>query len=134
MATPQTTQQPTHSDRYKGSALQILSPAIAVVMMVMGVLSGDPFTVLLGTGLALFVWLTRHSRYDIFPDRLVIRYSGPRQKTVFLQDIEGVQVVGIPMGGQGLYIRKKGGLGMVIRPSDKESFSEGLESALRQVQ
>ena len=128
MASP----QPIHSDRYRGSSLQMLSPAIAVVLMVMGVLSGDPFTIVLGTGLALFVWLTRHARYEIFHDRLVIRFSGPRQKTVLLTEIETIQVVAIPLGGQGLYVRKKGGWGMVIRPSDLESFTAGMENALRE--
>lgn len=121
--------QPTLSDRYRGSPMHLLSPALAGVLVVVGVSQFDLFTMALGVGLGLYVWLTRHTRYEIFSDRLVIYYGGPRRKVVLLVDIEDVQVVKVPMGGQGLYLRRKRGWGVVIRPRDSEGFAAGLEEA-----
>jgi len=107
----------------------LLSPVLAWVLVIVGVLQFDLYTMALGVGLGLYVWLTRHTRYEIFSDRLVIYYGRPRRKVVFLVDIEDVQMVRVPMGGQGLYLRKKQGWGMVIRPRDVEGFAARLGEA-----
>jgi hypothetical protein len=96
-----------------------------------GTLQADPVTVVMGAGLGLYIWLTRHSRYEVFPDRLVVSYMGPRRKTVPLADIEEVQVGRFPLGGEGLMIRRKGGWRMVLTPSDPERFAQELDQARR---
>ena len=125
------TSEPTLSDRSRGSPFHLLSPAIAGALVIMGLLQFEPYTIFMGVGLGLFVWLTRHARYEIFHDRLVVRFAGPRQKILPLAEIEQVELVKIPMGGQGLFVRRKSGLGMVIQPTNPEQFAAGLEEARR---
>jgi len=123
--------QPIHSDKHRGSALHMLSPAIAAVMVVMGLLQGDPVTLLLGVGLSLFVWFTRHARYEIFQDRLVIHYGQPRQKVLQLTEIKDVHLVQFGMGRHFLLIRGNRGQRIVLRPADPERFLERLDDARR---
>ena len=117
-----------HSDRPRTYPLQLMSPVIAGVLVVMGLMSGDPVPVALGGGLGLFVYFTRHARYTILHDSLVIHYGRPRQKTLPLADIEDVQLA---LRGQGLFVRQKRGVGLLIRPTDPELFLERLDEARR---
>ena len=119
-----------HSDRPRRTLVSLLNPAIAGVMLIIGVLAGDPITFLLGIGMSLFVWFTWHARYEIFHDRLVIYYGRPRQKIVPLSEIEEVQLV---LGDRALYVRNRGSRGMLLRPSDPQLFVDRLDDARRRV-
>ena len=122
---------PIHSAPHRGSPLRLLSPAFAGVLVAIGVLGSNPVTLIAGVGLALFVWFTRHARYEIFHDRLVIHYGRPRQKTVPLAEIQEVQLMNFPLGGLGLFVRTKRGWGMTIKPTDPERFAAQLEEVRR---
>ena len=129
MATP----QPIYSDRFRRSAWHMMTPVVAAVLIVAGLLQTEFFNILLGAGLALFILLTRHARYDLFDDRLVIRYVGPRTKIMPLAEIEGVQRIRMTLGGQGVFLQKKGGLGLVINPMDADRFAAELEDVRRKL-
>ena len=123
--------QPIHSDRHRGSTLHMLSPVIAVVLVATGLLAGDLVTLAFGVVLSLFLWLTRPRRYEVFRDSLVINYGTQRRKILPLAEIEEVHLIRFPLGGQGLLVRRRRGLGMVIRPTDPERFLAWLEDARR---
>jgi curved DNA-binding protein CbpA len=65
-----------HTDKPRSSILQLFSPVLAAIITVMGLNAGDPVTVIMGGGLLAYVWFTRHTKYELFEDRLVIRYAG----------------------------------------------------------
>ncbi len=125
---------PLYTARPHRSPLHFLSPIIAGALVVSGALQLDPITVMMGAALSLYIWLTRHSRYDVFSDRLVVSYTGPRRRTIPLADIEDVRAVGFPLGGQGVFVRRKSGGGMVITPVDPEQFVQALDQVRRRFQ
>ncbi|MDO8749631.1 MAG: hypothetical protein Q7K03_00560 [Dehalococcoidia bacterium] len=109
--------------------IQFLSPALAAAMVVLGAMQWDPLTVAMGAGLLVYVWFTRHTGYEIFQDRLVIRYGTPRIRSLPLTDIAEVRLIKAPLGGQDLLVRRKGGGVLVIRPRDAEGFAAALGKA-----
>lgn len=120
-------ENPVYADNFRRSTLHIFTPVIAGVLTVFGLLQLELFNVALGIGLGLFILFTRHVRYEIFNERLVIRYMGPRRKIVDLSEIQSVQSVRMAFGGQGIFIQKKTGLGLVINPVDPDRFVVELE-------
>ncbi len=122
--------QPIHTDRHRSSMLHLLSPALAAGMVMLGMV-GDPFSLTLGLGLAVYIWLTRQARYEIFHDTLVVRYWSPRKKVLPLMEITDVQLVRLPWVGIGLAVRSKEGRAIVIRPMDAELFLARLDDARR---
>ncbi len=121
--------QRLHADKPRSSIMQLLSPVLAATITVIGLTQGDPLSVAMGGGLLAYVWFTRHTRYEVFEDRLVIRYGSPRMRSVMLADIGEVRLVNAPLGGQDLLVRKTGGGVLVIRPSNTEGFAEALREA-----
>lgn len=109
--------------------IQFLSPVLATAMVVLGAINLDQWSVVMGIGLLAYVWFTRHTRYEIFQDRLVIYYGTPRIRSVPLSGIAEVRLIRAPMGGQDLLVARKGGGVMVIRPRDAEVFAAALGKA-----
>ncbi|MSQ22782.1 MAG: hypothetical protein EXR53_05700 [Dehalococcoidia bacterium] len=124
-----TSPQPLHTDKSRNSMIQLLSPALAAVMVVLGIINPDVVTVTMGVGLLAYVWFTRHARYEIFQDRLIIYYGTPRIKNVLLADIAEVRLIKAPIGGQDLVVTRKGRGVLVIRPRDAEAFAAALGEA-----
>jgi len=122
--------QPIHTDRHRSSMLHLLSPALAAGMIMLG-LAGEPFTLVLGLGFAVYIWLTRQARYEIFHDTLVVRYWSPRRKVLPLTEIKEVQLVKLPWVGVGLAVWSKEGRPIMIRPMDAELFLARLDDARR---
>ncbi|MEK7777274.1 MAG: PH domain-containing protein [Chloroflexota bacterium] len=102
---------------------------MAAAMVVLGAMQGDPVTVAMGAGLLVYVWFTQHRRYEIFQERLVIRYGTPRIRSVPLADIAEVRLVKAPLGGQDLLVVRKGRGVIVIRPRDADGFAAALGEA-----
>lgn len=109
--------------------IQFLSPGLAAAMVVLGIINPDVVTVAMGAGLLAYVWFTRHAKYEVYQDRLIIYYGAPRIRSVSLADIAEVRLVKAPLGGQDLLVVRKGRGVMVIRPRDAEGFAAALEGA-----
>ena len=126
-------QKPLHTDRPRMSGIDWLNPALALGLVVVGIIGLDTFPLVAGVALAIFVWFTRHFRYDIFPDALVVSYGKPRQKVVPLDQIAEVRSVRFGFRGDSLFVRNASGRGMIIRPSDPEQFAQQLQAALERL-
>lgn len=113
--------------------MNLLGPVIAGALVIIGLLGGDPVTFLLGVAYALYFYYTRPTRYEVYNDRLVVRYGRPRQKNLLLADVEEVRLVKLPMGREAIWVQKKGGRGELIRPADPERFLAQLEDALHRL-
>ena len=123
--------QPIHTDRHRSSMLHLMSPALAAGLVVLGLVGLDPISLALGLGFAVYIWLTRQARYEIFHDTLVVRYWSPRKKVLPLTEIKDVQLVRLPWVGVALAVRNKEGRAVVIRPKDPELFLARLDDACR---
>ncbi len=123
--------QPLHTDRYRGSGLQLISPVVAGVLILLGLLGFDPISFGLGVALAVYTGYTRHTRYEIYSNGLLVRFMLPRRQAVPFTEIEEAGMVKLSMVGEVLAVRRKGkGLGlMLIRPSDPELFLSKLNEA-----
>ncbi len=107
-----------------------MSMAFAIALVVIGAISGfDPVNISLGLALFLYVWLTRHTRYDIFSDRMVIYYGAPRQKSVPLGSIKESRAVSAPMSGPSVLITLQPRGVLVIQPKSPEEFVAALDKA-----
>ena len=120
--------QPIHTDRQRNSGFDILRLGIIVVLIVMGILTPGIYPYLFALGLFLFHWITRHRLYEIFPDRLVVHFGRPRKKTIPLNEIAEVRLMNLPFGGQGIFIKRNRGIGMLIRPTEPETFVAHLDA------
>ena len=83
--------------------------------------------VVIAVAMGVFIWFTRHTRYDLYSNALVIRYGTPRQRAVPISEIEQVVTV---LGGKGLFVKRKGSGGLLIRPQDIETFKSRLEEVI----
>ena len=119
---------PVHTDRQRNSGFDIMRLGIVVVLVLMGILTQSLVPFLFAIGLFLFHWLTRHRRYEIFPDRLVVHYGKPRKKTIPLDEIVEVRQMNLPFGGQGIVLRRNRGIGLLLRPMDPETFAAHLDA------
>ena len=94
-------------------------------------LSGDGLLpIVFGLGLVFYSLYTRHTRYDLFQDVLVIRYR-VRTMVVPLSGVQGGRLGKVPLSGQALLIQRQGGGLLVITPKDPEGFLSRLEAGLR---
>ena len=116
-----------YSDKPSTSLIQLINPIIVAGLFILGIYSGDPMPVIIAIGMAIFIWFTRHTRYNIYKNALVIYYGTPRHRAVPISDIEQVITV---LGGKGLFIKKKGSGGLLIRPQDIETFKSRLAEVL----
>ena len=123
--------QPIHTDKYRGSGLQLISPAVAGILVLLGLIGFDPISLMLGVGLAIYTGYTRHARYEIYSNGLLVRFMLPRRQAVPFTEIEEVGMVKLSMVGEVLAVRKKGkGMGlMLLRPSDPDLFLSKLNEA-----
>jgi len=126
-------QGPLHTDRPRFSGIDWLNPALALGLLMVGLISAETFPLVSGAALGTFVWFTRHFRYDIYPDALVVSYGKPRQKVVPLDQVSEVRTVQFGFRGDSLFVRNTSGHGMIIRPSDPEQFAQRLQEALRRL-
>ena len=124
---PQQEDQQLHWDRH-GSSFNftlMLSLAIAVI----GILTQEPFVVVVGLAVAAFSWLTTPGQYMLYPDRLVIVYGRPRVRHVLFQDISEVQMLKFAFGAR-LLVRLQKGSRVLIQPKDAEQFEVRFKGAL----
>ena len=121
--------KPLYTAKHRATFAQTMNLVIAVLFAGLGLAGQNALLVLIGVVVALIVLYTRHAGYDIYPDRLVLRYVLPRRKVIPLKSIEDARVYGMTFGGQAVALRQKGAMGMLLRPADPEAFVSQLNAA-----
>ena len=119
---------PVHTEKRRRSIWDALLFVVAGFMVVQGLLSGQAAPVLTGLGVGVFLFLTRHTRYELFQDALVIRFMAPRRIVIPLADVVDVRMVKLPLGGPALLVQRARGGGLAIMPSDPEGFLARLKA------
>ena len=124
---------PVHTDTRKFSFFDPVLLIMAGIMVVQGFTGGGELPVLVGIGLAVFLAFTKHTRYDLYGDALVIRYWAPRKIVIPLSEIRDVGSVKLPFGGPSVLVHRTRGRVLAIMPKDPVSFlahmKTGLEAA-----
>ena len=122
---------PVHIDTPRFSIWDPTLLVVAGVMFFLGVTGGGPLPILIGLGVGFYHWYTKHTRYDLFQDVLVIRYRAPRTKVISLSDVLSARLARMALDGQALLIQRQRGGVLVIKPKDPEGFLSHLEAGLR---
>ena len=121
---------PPYSDKSRFSFLDLALPVITGWLLIQGLTGGGYLPVLFGLGGAAYLLFTRHRRYDLFEDALVVRYLVPRTLVVYLSDVQEVRPMKQPMTGPVLLIQRKAGTRLMIKPADYDAFLARLTDAL----
>ena len=114
---------PTHTEKRRRSIWDTLLLVVAGLMIIQGFIPPfDPMPVLFGGGVGAFLAFTRHTRYELYQDALVIRFMAPRKIVVPLAEMQDVRIMKMPLGGRALLVHRaaRGALG--IQPADPEWF------------
>ena len=119
---------PVHTEKRRRSIWDMLLLAVAVFMIWQGFVTGDALPVLTGLGVGAFLFLTRHTRYELFQDALVIRFMAPRRIVVPLAEVQDIRLVRLPLGGPALLVQRTRGGGLAIMPADPEGFLARLQA------
>ena len=99
-------------------------------MVVQGFTGGGDIPILAGIGLAVFLAFTKHVRYDLYEDVLVIRYWAPRKIIIPISEIVDVGSVRLPFGGPSVLVHRTRGRVLAIMPKDTETFLTLLKASL----
>jgi hypothetical protein len=121
---------PDYSDKTRFSKMDLLLPIFAGWLLIQGVFGGEPLPILFALAGAAYLLYTRHKRYELFEDALVIRYFAPRTLVVYLADIQNVELLTQPMVGPVLVIQRKAGARLVIKPTNFDEFFSRLKAGL----
>ena len=127
---------PLHTDTKRFSLFDPVLLIMAGFMVVQGFTGGGDIPILAGIGVAVFLAFTKHVRYDLYEDALVIRYWAPRKIIIPMSDIVDVGTVRLPFGGPSVLVHRARGRVLAIMPKDTETFlamlKANLESAKQQ--
>ena len=118
---------PIHTEKRRRSLWDMMLLVVAAVIIVRGIATGEALPVLTGAGVVVFLALTRHTRYELFQDVLVIRFMAPRKIVVRLAEVQDIRLVKLPLGGPALLLQRASG-GLAIMPSDPEGFLARLKA------
>ena len=122
---------PVHSDTPRFSIWDPTLVVVAGMMLFLGLTGGGPLPVVAGLGVGFYLWYTKHTRYDLFQDVLVIRYQAPRTRVIPLSDVPSARFARMLLGGQALLIQRRRGGALAITPKDPEGFLSHLEAGFR---
>ena len=122
---------PVHTEKRRRSIWDMLLLLVAGFMVITGLFSNpvDLIPVLFGLGVGTFIALTRHTRYELYQDVLVIRFMAPRRIVVPLAEVQDVRVVRMPLGGPALLVQRASGGVLAIMPADPEGFLARLQES-----
>ena len=121
---------PLHTDTRRFSFFDPLLLIVAAVMVFQGLTVAGLIPVLTGFGVAGFLAFTKHNRYDLYEDVLVIRYWAPRKIVIPLSEIQDVGSIRLPFGGPSLLLHRTRGRVLPIMPKDPETFLVHLKAGL----
>ena len=125
---------PVHTDTRRFSFFDPLLLIVAGIMVVQGFMGAGDIPVLAGFAVVGFLAFTKHNRYDLYEDALVIRYWAPRKIVIPLSEIRDVGSVRLPFGGPSLLLHRTGGRVLPIMPKDTETFLAHLKASLETAQ
>ena len=119
---------PVHTEPRRRSIWDTLLLVVAGLMIVQGFIASDPVPVLFGLGVGAFLALTRHTRYELYQDALVIRFMAPRRIVIPLSEVQDVRIVRLPLGGPALLVQRSSGGSLAIMPADPEGLLARLQA------
>ena len=119
---------PIHTEKRRRSLWDTLLLVVAGLMIVQGFVAGDPMPVLFGGGVGAFLALTKHTRYGLYQDVVVIRFMAPRRIVIPLSELQDVRMVKMPLGGAALLVQRSTGGTLAIMPVDPEGFLARLKA------
>ncbi len=120
---------PVYTEKRRRSIWDTLLLVVAGLMVFQGFVTGDPVPVLFGLGVGGFLAFTRHTRYELYQDALVIRFIAPRRIVVPLAEVQDVRIVRLPLGGPAVLVQRASGGALAIMPADPEGFLARLQEA-----
>ncbi len=123
-------EQPIYSAQHSRSFFQRINVAIAAAVVVLGAIGLQPVLLILGIGIGGLYWFTTAQKYYVFADKLVIHYGRPRILEIPLDIIRDAGIVKIPLSA-GVFIRRAGKSGVIIRPRKMEEFITQLWDAIQ---
>ena len=121
---------PVHTDTRKFNFFDPLLLIMAAIMVIQGLMIPNDIPILAGIGVMVFLAFTRHTRYALYGDALVIHYWAPRKIVIPLSEIRDVGSVRLPFTGASLIVHRTRGRVIAIMPKDPESFREHLKAGL----
>ena len=122
----QTQEEPLHWDNHRTKLN--LTFIFALVVAVIGIM-GQPPLFVIGTGVAIYSWLTSPKQYLIYRDSLVIIYGRPRIKSYPFQDMAHLELLTLPIGDR-LRVRMVNGSRIMLLTKDSDTFRAKLDEAL----
>ena len=122
--------QPLHSDRNKSPFNFLLIAGLVAIGLGLFFGAVNPSMVVIGLGVVAYAWFTTPTKYELFNDRLIIKYGQPRIKHVMFQNIEGVDNLMVPLSGPRLRVREARGRGVWLTPRDPETFMDQFRQAM----
>ena len=123
----QSQEQPLHQDSHRTNLN--LTFIFALVVAVLGVITGNIVLFVIGVGVATYSWLTNPKQYLIYRDALVIVYGRPRVKAFPFQDISHLEIISLPIGER-LRVRMTNRRSIMLMTKDSETFRVKLDEAL----
>ena len=121
---------PVHTASRKFSFFDPVLLIMAGIMVVQGLVSNNLLPILAAIAVAVFLAFTKHTRYDLYGDVLVIRYWAPRKIIIPLSEIRDVGSVRLPFTGASLILHRTRGRVIAIMPKDPESFMAHIKAGL----
>ena len=102
---------------------------VALVVAVIGLITGATILVVLGVVAAGFSWFTNAKRYLIYDNALVIAYGRPRVKVFPFPEISHLEMLVLPMGNR-LRVRMVNGRRIMVAAKNIDEFRDRLDEAL----
>ena len=121
---------PLYTDTRRFSVFDPVLLIMAGFMVVQGFMGAGDIPILAGFGLAVFLAFTKHVRYDLYEDALIIRYWAPRKIIIPISDIVDVGAMRLPFGGPSVLVHRARGRVLAIMPKDQEGFLAQIKARL----
>ena len=121
---------PLHTDTRRFSFFDPVLLFVAGILVLQGLMGNNGLAILTGIAVVGFLAFTKHARYDLYPDVLVIRYWAPRKIVIPLSEIQDVGLVRLPFGGPSVLVHRTRGRILPIMPKDPESFLAHMKANL----
>lgn len=120
-------EQPVHWDSHRGK--WNITLVVALIVAVVGLISGNAPLAVLGIGFAAYSWFTSPKQYLIYATSLVIVYGRPRIKVIPFSEISHTDDLNLPVGER-LRVRLVNGRRILLMARNPAEFRVRLDEAL----